>query len=82
MQTDCVAQNPPLYLHITSTTKAGLEKAVAKIKELIDQDLPQLVDDRRLRRRDQQEPVERDEFGRVSTETLNWVKLLISGGEI
>ena len=37
---------------------------MTKIKELIQQDLPQLVDERRFRRRDQ-EQVERDEFGRV-----------------
>ncbi|RKL25176.1 hypothetical protein BFJ72_g14046 [Fusarium proliferatum] len=55
--------NPPLYLHITSTSKSGLEAAVAKINELIQQELPQLVDERRFRRRDQ-EQVERDEFGR------------------
>jgi hypothetical protein len=55
-----------MYLHITSTTKAGLEAAVAKIQELIDQELPPLVDERRFRRRDQEQPqVERDEFGRV-----------------
>ncbi|KAK3304503.1 uncharacterized protein B0T15DRAFT_243614 [Chaetomium strumarium] len=60
-----VSQNPPLYLHVTSTTKEGLEKAVAKIEELMKQELPQLVDERRFRRRDQeQQPVERDEFGR------------------
>lgn len=58
-------QNPPLYLHITSTTKEGLEQAVAKIEELMKQELPQLVDERRFRRRDQEQPVERDEFGRV-----------------
>ncbi|KAF4986718.1 hypothetical protein FDECE_15804, partial [Fusarium decemcellulare] len=57
------AASPPLYLHITSTSKQGLETAVAKIKELIQQELPQLVDERRFRRRDQ-EQVERDEFGR------------------
>ncbi|KAF5968480.1 hypothetical protein FBULB1_10711, partial [Fusarium bulbicola] len=57
------AANPPLYLHITSTSKSGLESAVAKINELIQQELPQLVDERRFRRRDQ-EQVERDEFGR------------------
>ncbi|KAF4979530.1 hypothetical protein FZEAL_4298 [Fusarium zealandicum] len=57
------AANPPLYLHITSTSKQGLELAVEKIKELIQQELPQLVDERRFRRRDQ-EQVERDEFGR------------------
>ncbi|POR38120.1 Uncharacterized protein TPAR_01682 [Tolypocladium paradoxum] len=59
------AANPPMYLHITSTTKAGLEAAVAKIQELIEQELPPLVDERRFRRRDQEQPqVERDEFGR------------------
>ncbi|KAF2431866.1 hypothetical protein EJ08DRAFT_696017 [Tothia fuscella] len=55
---------PPLYLHITSQSKDGLERAVAKIEELMTQDLPNLVDERRFRRRDNPEPVERDEFGR------------------
>jgi hypothetical protein len=59
-------QNPPLYLHVTSTSKEGLDKAVAKIEEMMKQELPQLVDERRFRRRDQEQaPVERDEFGRV-----------------
>lgn len=60
-------KNPPLYLHITSTSKTGLEAAVEKINDLIKQELPQLVDERRFRRRDQepQPQVERDEFGRV-----------------
>ncbi|MCJ1355595.1 MAG: hypothetical protein MMC33_005587 [Icmadophila ericetorum] len=57
------AANPPLYLHVTSTTKDGLEKAVAKIEELMKQELPNLVDERRFRRREP-EQVERDEFGR------------------
>lgn len=57
------AANPPLYLHVTSTSKTGLEKAVANIEELMKQELPNLVDERRFRRRDQ-EQVERDEFGR------------------
>ncbi|KAI5854429.1 hypothetical protein BZA05DRAFT_425094 [Tricharina praecox] len=56
--------NPPLYLHITSTTKEGLEKAVAKIEDLMKQELPNLVDERRFRRREPPEPVERDEYGR------------------
>lgn len=55
--------NPPLYLHVTSTSKEGLEKAVAKIEELMKQELPQLVDERRFRRQER-ETVERDEFGR------------------
>lgn len=54
---------PPLYLHITSTSKAGLDSAVQKIEEMMKQELPNLVDERRFRRRDQ-EQVERDEFGR------------------
>lgn len=57
-------QAPPLYLHVTSTTKEGLEKAVQKINDLMQQELPNLVDERRFRRREP-EPVERDELGRV-----------------
>ncbi|KAL8733383.1 MAG: hypothetical protein Q9166_002207 [cf. Caloplaca sp. 2 TL-2023] len=57
------AANPPLYLHITSTSKEGLEQAVRKIEELMKQELPNLVDERRFRRREP-EQVERDEFGR------------------
>ena len=57
-------QNPPLYLHVTSTSKTGLEQAVQKIEELMKQELPNLVDERRFRRREP-EAVERDEFGRV-----------------
>ena len=59
-------QNPPLYLHITSTSKDGLEKAVSKVNELMKQELPNLVDERRFRRREPDQ-VERDEFGRVGT---------------
>jgi hypothetical protein len=62
------SQAPPLYLHITSTSKAGLDAAVKKIEEMMKQELPNLVDERRFRRRDQ-EQVERDEFGRVSLGT-------------
>lgn len=57
------AANPPLYLHVTSTSKEGLEQAVEKIEEMMKQELPQLVDERRFRRREQ-EQVERDEYGR------------------
>ncbi|KAL9122504.1 MAG: hypothetical protein Q9187_000941 [Circinaria calcarea] len=57
------AANPPLYLHITSTSKDGLEKAVQRVEELMKQELPNLVDERRFRRREP-EQVERDEFGR------------------
>ncbi|KAL5362302.1 hypothetical protein BJX96DRAFT_99916 [Aspergillus floccosus] len=57
------AANPPLYLHVTSTNKEGLDKAVALIEELMKKELPNLVDERRFRRREP-EQVERDEFGR------------------
>ena len=70
-----VIQNPPLYLHVTSTSKAGLEKAVEKIEELMKQELPNLVDERRFRRRDQ-DTVERDEFGRVSLQCASLERLL------
>ncbi|KJR83902.1 KH domain containing protein [Sporothrix schenckii 1099-18] len=60
------ASNPPLYLHITSTTKEGLEKAIDKVNELLHSELPALVDERRFRRREREEQPtgERDEFGR------------------
>jgi hypothetical protein len=64
------AVNPPLYLHVTSTTKAGLEKAIAKIEELMQQELPNLVDERRFKRREP-EQFERDEFGRVSAKFMS-----------
>lgn len=57
-------QNPPLYLRITSTSKEGLDKAVEMIEEMMKEDLPNLVDERRFRRREP-ENFERDEFGRV-----------------
>ena len=57
-------QNPPLYLHVTSTSKRGLEQAIEKINELMKQELPNLVDERRFRKREP-EQFERDEFGRV-----------------
>jgi hypothetical protein len=64
MYIDFVYQMPPLYLHVTSTTKEGLEQAVAKIEELMKQELPNLIDERRFRRREP-EQFERDELGRV-----------------
>jgi hypothetical protein len=39
-----------------------LEQAVAKIEDMMKQELPNLVDERRFKRRDD---FERDEFGRV-----------------
>ena len=43
-----------------------MDKAVAKIDDLMKQDLPNLVDERRFRRPREPDPnIERDEFGRV-----------------
>lgn len=50
---------------MTSTNKDGLEKAVALVNDLMQKELPNLVDERRFRRREPPEPVERDEYGRV-----------------
>jgi hypothetical protein len=66
ISTNAVTQNPPLYLRVTSTSKEGLDKASKMIEEMMQQDLPNLVDERRFRRREP-ENFERDEFGRVST---------------
>lgn len=73
-------QDPPLYLHITSTTKEGLEKAVKKIEDLMSQELPNLIDERRFKRRDepQQPQVERDELGRVCICPLNPLQAKLS----
>jgi hypothetical protein len=60
-----LSQNPPLYLHVTSTNKEGLEKAVQIIDDLMKKELPNLIDERRFRRREPEQQVERDEFGRV-----------------
>lgn len=57
-------QNPPLYLHVTSTTKDGLDKAIKKIDDLMQQELPNLIDERRFRRREPEPQVERDSLGR------------------
>lgn len=59
-------QNPPLYLHVTSTSKEGLELAVKKIEEMMNVELPNLIDERRFRRpRESEQPqVERDHLGR------------------
>ncbi|KOS44644.1 hypothetical protein ACN38_g4434 [Penicillium nordicum] len=58
------AASPPLYLHVTSTNKDGLEKAVSMINDLMQKELPNLVDERRFRRREPEQQVERDEYGR------------------
>lgn len=51
-------------------TKEGLDKAVAMIDDMLKKELPNLIDERRFRRREP-EQVERDEFGRVRYLTLH-----------
>lgn len=63
-------QNPPLYLHVTATSKESLEKAVEQINQELNSALPNLVDERRFRRRDA-DTVERDEYGRVKRSTVS-----------
>ncbi|KAF1849959.1 uncharacterized protein K460DRAFT_422243 [Cucurbitaria berberidis CBS 394.84] len=44
--------NPPLYLRVTSTSKDGLDLAIKMIEDMMKEDLPNLVDERRFRRRE------------------------------
>jgi hypothetical protein len=68
-------QSPPLYLRVTSTSKEGLDNATKMIEDMMQQDLPNLVDERRFRRREP-ENVERDELGRVSLCSCRHVAVL------
>jgi hypothetical protein len=45
-------KDPPLYLHISATTKDILQKGIDKVNELLAQDLGPLIDDRRGRDRE------------------------------
>jgi hypothetical protein len=63
-------QSPPLYLRVTSTSKEGLDAATKMIEDMMKEDLPNLVDERRFRRREP-ENFERDEFGRVCLTALS-----------
>ena len=49
---------------------------MSKIEELMKQDLPNLVDERRFKRREPPEPVERDEYGRVGLEVSPYLENL------
>ncbi|QIW96963.1 hypothetical protein AMS68_002481 [Peltaster fructicola] len=52
-------QAPCLHLHVTATTRESLDKAVAMIEEMLNQELPNLIDERRFKRRGEQEVDER-----------------------
>ena len=45
-------RDPPLYLHIAANTEDILQKAIAKVRELIDTDLGSLVEDKKDRQRE------------------------------
>ncbi|ODQ63970.1 hypothetical protein NADFUDRAFT_52954 [Nadsonia fulvescens var. elongata DSM 6958] len=53
-------RDPPLYLHIEAHDQDTLDKGIEKVNELINQDLPSLIDERRFRRRDQKTQEEID----------------------
>lgn len=45
-------KDPPLYLHISATTKEILQKAIDKVNELISIDMGSLVEDKKDRMRE------------------------------
>lgn len=45
-------KDPPLYLHISASTKEQMDKAVAKVNELISMELGSLVEDKKDVRRE------------------------------
>ena len=53
-------------MQITAQTKDALEEAIKIIEAEMEKELPNLIDERRFRRREPEEVVERDEYGRVS----------------
>jgi hypothetical protein len=67
---------------VTSTSKEGLEKAVQIIDDLMKKELPNLVDERRFRRREPEQQVERDEFGRVCLPAMIWKKFFFIANNI
>lgn len=45
-------KDPPLYLHISASTKEQMDKAVTKVNELISMELGSLVEDKKDMRRE------------------------------
>lgn len=41
---------PPLYLHISAMTKESLDQAIEKVNEIIQSEMPQLIEDRQAKR--------------------------------
>ncbi|PWN37779.1 eukaryotic type KH-domain (KH-domain type I) [Meira miltonrushii] len=44
------SSEPPLYLHISAMTKESLDQAIEKINEIIQSEMPQLIEDRQAKR--------------------------------
>lgn len=51
-RTKATEKDPPLYLHIAATTNEILQKAIAKVNELIAMDMGSLVEDKKDRLRE------------------------------
>ncbi|KAH9821786.1 hypothetical protein DFH28DRAFT_1104187 [Melampsora americana] len=55
-------RDPPLYLHLTATTQEVLDKGIAKVNELIDQDLGPLTEQAFTHQRRERQPRERQKW--------------------
>lgn len=55
-------RDPPLYLHLTATTQEVLDKGIAKVNELIDQDLGPLTEQPFTHQRRERQPRERQKW--------------------
>ncbi|VDB95651.1 unnamed protein product [Peniophora sp. CBMAI 1063] len=65
-------RDPPLYLHISATTQEMLDKAVAKVNELINLDMGSLVEDKSSRGRERRKwPEEKVPVGIESLRNFN-----------
>ncbi|KAI0634872.1 hypothetical protein C8Q77DRAFT_1054455 [Trametes polyzona] len=65
-------KDPPLYLHISATSQEMLDKAVAKINELINMDMGSLVEDKSSRVRERRKwPEEKIPIGIESIRNFN-----------
>jgi hypothetical protein len=51
-RTKATDKDPPLYLHISATTKDILQKGIDKVNDVLSQDLGPLIEDRRGRDRE------------------------------
>ena len=50
-RTKATERDPPLYLHISATSKEMLQKAIDKVNDLIKMDMGSLVEDKSSRMR-------------------------------